>query len=88
MKNYFKDGLQIFNERPILQKGGKMLIPDRIVLEGNSASIIDYKTGAYDIKHEQQVNRYAEALLEMNYDIDKKLLVYLGEEIKIIDVCG
>ena len=88
LKNYFKDGLQIFNERPILQKGGKMLIPDRIVLEGNSASIIDYKTGSYDIKHEQQVNRYAEALLEMNYDIDKKLLVYLGEEIKIIDVCG
>lgn len=88
LKSYFKDGLQIFNERPILQKGGEMLIPDRIVLEGNSASIIDYKTGSYDVKHEQQVNRYAEALLDMNYDIDKKLLVYLGEEIKIIDVCG
>jgi ATP-dependent exoDNAse (exonuclease V) beta subunit len=88
LKSYFKDGLQIFNERPILQKGGKMLIPDRIVLKGNSVSIIDYKTGASDVKHEQQVNRYADALLEMNYEVDKKLLVYLGEEIKIIEVCG
>ena len=88
LKCYFNNGLQIFNERPILQKGGGMLIPDRIVIENNRASIIDYKTGVYDVKHEQQVSKYADALLEMNYEIDKMLLVYLGEEIKIVEVCS
>ena len=86
LANYFKEGLQVYNERPILKKDGRMLIPDRIVINENKVSIIDYKTGAYDSKHELQVNKYADALLDMNYDINKKLLVYLGEEIKIIEV--
>lgn len=85
---YFKDSLEVYNERPILQKGGSMLIPDRIVIDGNKVSIIDYKTGAVNKVYEQQVNKYADALIEMKYIIDKKLLVYLGKEIKIIEVCG
>ena len=85
---YFNDALQIYNERPILHQSGQMLIPDRIVVDKNKATIIDYKTGAYDIKHEQQVNRYADALIDMNFEIHKKLVVYLGEEIKIIEVCS
>lgn len=86
LAKYFKEGLQVYNERPILKKDGSVLIPDRIVIEDNKVSIMDYKTGAYDVKHKQQVNKYADALLDMNYEVNRKLLVYLGEEIKIIEV--
>jgi ATP-dependent exoDNAse (exonuclease V) beta subunit len=86
LSDYYKEGSRVFNERPILQKDGGMLIPDRIVINNDKVTIIDYKTGVYDVKHETQVNRYAMALEEMNYDVREKLLVYLGEEIKIIEL--
>tara|TARA_B110001450_G_scaffold39914_1_gene35778 strand:+ start:238 stop:3405 length:3168 start_codon:yes stop_codon:yes gene_type:complete len=86
MTVYFKEGLKVFNERAIVTSKGKTLIPDRIVFEDNKATVIDYKTGAFEIKHEQQINNYASVLIEMGYDINRKILVYLGDEIKIRDV--
>lgn len=86
MSIYFEDDLEVFNERAILTKGGKTLIPDRIVFKGNKATVIDYKTGSFDLKHEEQVNTYASVLSDMGYEIDKKLLVYLDDKIKIIEV--
>jgi len=86
MSIYFEDDLDIFNERAILTKGGKTLIPDRIVFKGNKATVIDYKTGSFDLKHEEQVNRYASVLSDMGYVVDKKLLVYLDDKIKIREV--
>jgi len=83
---YFEENLLIYNERAILSKDGKLLIPDRIVFKQKSVTIIDYKTGVFDIKHEEQINNYAKVLQEMNYEVDKKLLVYLGNEIKIREV--
>lgn len=85
---YFEESFEVHNERSILSKNGAMLIPDRIVVASSKATVIDYKTGLYDVKHEKQVNRYADALLDMDFEIDKKLLVYLSEEIKVVEVCG
>jgi len=86
MAKYFEDDLVVFNEREILTKDGKTFIPDRIVFKGNKATVIDYKTGSFDLKHEEQVKEYASLLQEMNYEVDKKLLVYLDGKIKIIEV--
>jgi len=83
---YFEEFFEVYNERSILSKNGNLLIPDRIVFKGKKATIIDYKTGVFDRKHEEQVNRYALMLQEMNYEIDKKLLVYLDSEITIREV--
>jgi len=86
MAIYFEDNLEVFNERAILTKGGKTLIPDRIVFKGKKATVIDYKTGSFDLKHEGQVNSYASVLSDMGYEVDKKLLVYLDDKIKIREV--
>jgi len=83
---YFEEDYEVYNERSILSKNGNLLIPDRIVFKGKEATIIDYKTGVFDRKHEEQVNRYALMLQEMNYEINKKLLVYLDSEITIREV--
>ncbi|MGB0895965.1 MAG: UvrD-helicase domain-containing protein [Flavobacteriaceae bacterium] len=88
LSEYFEVGEEVYNERPILTKEGGVLIPDRLNIKNNVVSIIDYKTGSYNIKHEHQVNTYENALLEMNYTIGKKMLVYLADEIKIVDVCS
>ena len=86
MAIYFEDDLEVFNERAILTKGGKTLIPDRIVFKGNKVTVIDYKTGSFDLKHEVQVNTYASVLSDMGYEVEKKLLVYLDDKIKIREV--
>ena len=83
---YFEENLKVYNERSILSKNGNLLIPDRIVFKGKKVTVIDYKTGAFDKKHEEQVENYASVLQEMNYEIDKKLLVYLDSKITIREV--
>lgn len=86
MAIYFKDDLEVFNERGISLKNGGTRIPDRIVFKGNKATVIDYKTGSFQSKHVEQIKEYASLLEEMNYEVDKKLLVYLSDEIKIEEV--
>jgi len=86
MSIYYEDDLVVFNEREILTKEGGKRVPDRVVFKGNKATVIDYKTGAFDLKHEEQVKEYASLLQEMNYEIDKKLLVYLDSKITIREV--
>lgn len=86
VSEYFTEKYTVYNEQPILLKTGNISIPDRVVIVNNVATIIDYKTGTYSPSHEQQVIGYAMALQEMDYKIDKKILIYLSEEIKIVEV--
>ncbi|PHS66873.1 MAG: hypothetical protein COB12_05430 [Flavobacterium sp.] len=68
-------------ESKIISKEGNILIPDRINIHSdNSVSIIDYKTGAFNKKHENQINAYGLALKEMNYKISEKILIYSSSE--------
>ena len=64
----------------------KIVIPDRLIFRNNEVTIIDYKTGKPDKKHRQQILKYAEALKNLNYSIDKKLLVYINEDILVEEV--
>ncbi|MCM1490752.1 MAG: UvrD-helicase domain-containing protein [Muribaculum sp.] len=62
---WFKPGLNVINERGLAMHG-KMLRPDRIILqEDGTATIIDYKFGTHrkDAAYSRQVSRYAKALV-------------------------
>ena len=83
---YFQEDFVVYNERTISTQEGKRLIPDRIVFKEKKATVIDYKTGVFDLKHERQIKGYGSLLQEMNYEVDKKLLVYLDDKIKVIEV--
>lgn len=80
LQDYFKQGLNIKNEAEIITITGKSFRPDRVILNGNSAVIIDYKTGEEKTTHKKQILEYADLLIEMGYSVTEKLLVYIEEE--------
>jgi len=77
---YNKDK-DIKNEIDIITKNGIILRPDRIVFEGNNATIIDYKTGKRNIAYKDQIESYARALEEMNFIVNNKIIIYINDEI-------
>jgi len=62
------------------------VIPDRLVIKDNKVIIIDYKTGKPDKKYHDQISNYAKTLENLNYLIEKKLLVYINSEISVEEV--
>ncbi|MBK5210666.1 MAG: PD-(D/E)XK nuclease family protein, partial [Flavobacteriaceae bacterium] len=83
---YFAQNNLVFTEREIFTLEKQILIPDRLIFSGNKVTVIDYKTGKSDEKHHQQINSYAMALEKLNYSVEKKLLVYITDEILIEEV--
>ena len=86
LKDYFNQNNEVFLEQEIITKDKKIIIPDRIVIINNKATIIDYKTGKADPKYYNQINNYAQVLEQLNFKIEKKLLVYINEEIIVEEV--
>ena len=77
---YFKTGLIIKNEAEIVTSGGELYRPDRVVLDGKKAVIIDYKTGEERKKHKEQIIGYSDLLGQMGYIVTERLLVYIEDE--------
>ncbi|NJW53853.1 UvrD-helicase domain-containing protein [Salinimicrobium oceani] len=83
LREYFVAGAVNINERDIITENGLLLRPDRLNFNGNKATIIDYKTGAVNPAHKNQIIEYGEVLEGMDYEVDKRILVYINEEISI-----
>lgn len=78
---YFSGVYVIKNETEILTADGEVLRPDRIVIDGATAVVIDYKTGKRNpAKYHFQMKQYEGALRGLGYTAVKKLLVYLHEQ--------
>jgi ATP-dependent exoDNAse (exonuclease V) beta subunit len=85
--SYYHVNDTIYNERDIITKDGVILRPDRVVVNiKNEAVIIDYKTGAQDKKHEQQLQSYQDVLRDMKIIVMKKILVYVNDDILVKEV--
>ncbi|MDH3795636.1 MAG: PD-(D/E)XK nuclease family protein, partial [Flavobacteriaceae bacterium] len=83
LAEYFTEEYVSRNEQDILTKNGIIFRPDRIAIKGDMATIIDYKTGKENPEHEKQLYVYQAVLEEMGYQIPHKILLYLGDEIKV-----
>ncbi|OGS69782.1 MAG: DNA helicase UvrD [Flavobacteria bacterium RIFCSPLOWO2_12_FULL_35_11] len=86
LSGYFDQNNLVFTEREILTLDKQIVIPDRLIFNNNKVTVIDYKTGKPDEKHRHQINTYALALENLNYSVEKKLLVYITDEILIEEV--
>ncbi|WP_282069648.1 UvrD-helicase domain-containing protein [Olleya namhaensis] len=84
LKDYYSTNYTIYNERDIISKSGAIIRPDRLAIKNNTATIIDYKTGLPDPKYQQQLETYSDILKEMNFTVDKKILIYVNDAIKIV----
>ena len=83
LNQFYAEGVKNVNERDIISEAGVLLRPDRLNFTSNGVSIIDYKTGAENPKHREQIKAYAEVLERMNFRINHKILVYINDSIRL-----
>ncbi|MBT7035870.1 MAG: UvrD-helicase domain-containing protein, partial [Lentimicrobiaceae bacterium] len=81
LKRYFQEDLIIKNETEILLEDGTTVRPDKVVIDKDKLTIIDYKTGEEKNEDILQIKGYKKVFQNLNYkDIEAKL-VYLNDEI-------
>ncbi|MCD4760741.1 PD-(D/E)XK nuclease family protein, partial [bacterium] len=86
VKPFFEKNLNIKTETEILLPNGQTFRPDRLILSGNKAIVIDYKTGKSEEKHKKQINHYARLIEEMGYKKVEKYLLYIDENVEVVKV--
>ena len=64
------------NEREILLENGEVIRPDKIIIKGGKVSIVDFKTGVPNPKHQIQLNKYEAAMRQLGYSEVEKYLIY------------
>lgn len=68
-ESWFADDACILNETTILTPTGEQYRPDRVVIKGNLATVVDYKFGVKESKtHILQVKQYMNLIAQMGYE--------------------
>jgi len=83
LSQYYSSEAVIIKERNILRPDGEVLRPDRLNIQDNLVTIIDYKTGSFQKAHQLQMEQYEQILSEMGYTTHKKILIYINTEVKL-----
>jgi ATP-dependent exoDNAse (exonuclease V) beta subunit len=84
---YYSEDVIVYNEREIVDIDNLVIIPDRLVfIDKKEVVIIDYKTGNPSSEHHQQLLKYERVLKSMDFKVDKKLLIYINQEIDVVEV--
>jgi ATP-dependent exoDNAse (exonuclease V) beta subunit len=67
-ETWFANDVRVLNETTILIPTGEQYRPDRVIIKGNEATIVDYKFGDKESKNYiQQVKQYMNLIAEMGY---------------------
>ena len=69
-RGWFSDKYNVLKECTIIKPDGSLLRPDRVLVDGNEAIVVDYKFGEYtpyNKKYHKQVQRYMQLLMDMGY---------------------
>lgn len=78
---YYTPGWQVYNEKDIFAKNGLLLRPDRLVICGGEAALIDYKTGKPKTEDRNQLQQYANTLSAMGFAVKQSILVYISDDV-------
>ena len=73
----FSSSHEVQNEVDILCSTGKVFRPDRVLIRGNTALVVDFKTGKGREGEEDQVRNYMKLLTQMGYEEVKGWLLYV-----------
>ncbi len=80
IRRWFNGSFKVLNERNLLAPG-KLLRPDRIMVSGNQAIVVDYKWGAKNPeKYHKQVKRYAKTLKKCGFKKVEGFLWYINHD--------
>ena len=87
LEMFFSNEHKILNEKTIIQKEGNIVKPDRMVLNSNNEIyLLDYKTGVHQTKYTVQLENYQNAIEKMGFKVTKKVLVYIGETLEVVNL--
>ena len=85
IKEYFSTNNSVYCEQEIFTESNKIIKPDRLVFLGsNRVVIMDYKTGEKNKKDEKQILKYQKTLINMGYELEASILVYVEKSIDIV----
>ena len=76
---WYASGLDARNECGMYDDKGNFFRADRVILQHNSAVIIDYKTGMPYPSHKRQIENYASVIKQMGYSDIEKYIVYIDQ---------
>ena len=82
----FDSAATLWIERDILLPGGPLVRPDRVVIQGNQAVVIDFKTGSPQTKDRKQIAVYADVIESMGYQVHARYLVYMESQVNVESV--
>ena len=84
LNKYYKPNLIIKNETELLDGDGKIIRPDRVVIDGTELVIIDYKTGTKKPADNLQIEKYKQAFINMGYNSIVTKLVYVDNDVEVV----
>ncbi|RIH67204.1 Dna2/Cas4 domain-containing protein [Mariniphaga sediminis] len=80
IRRWFDSRFNVLNERNLLLPG-KLLRPDRMMVSGKHAIVVDYKWGdKMPEKYHSQVKRYAETLKKCGFEMVEGYLWYINQD--------
>ena len=77
---WFREDVKVINETSIIDTEGKVWRPDRVVVRGDSVTVVDYKFGTSHSGYRAQVRRYMDMLRRMGYENVDGYLWYAAED--------
>ena len=85
IQSWFNTDWIVKTEAPIIVHSGELKRPDRVLIHGKNAIIVDFKTGLEKSTDKRQVLEYKKLLAEMGYQNIEAFLLYitLNKVIKI-----
>jgi ATP-dependent exoDNAse (exonuclease V) beta subunit len=86
ISRFFDPSFEVRNEPEILTTEGDLYRPDRVLMQQQRVTIIDYKTGRPREEHRVQINDYAKLISSMNYEVDGAYLLYLNRMPEVLKV--
>ena len=85
LQKFFDPGQVIKNETEIMLSNGEVVRPDRVVIQNDVLTIIDYKTGEEKKQDYDQMKKYYEAFSGLGYKEIATKIVYICDIIRVVD---
>ena len=79
LRDWFSTKWEIKQEWSMILPGGTIVRPDRVMIRGRSAVVLDFKHGKKEPSHRKQVEHYTAILGEMGYSPVEGFLFYIKE---------
>jgi hypothetical protein len=83
---WFSLGSDVRSEAALITAGGQSIRPDRMVIEGDRARVLEIKTGKPTSAHEEQIRGYLSLLRELGYAEVDGMLWYLSGEFRTVEL--